>query len=368
MPDGRRITKTFRRKIDAKQFKAEMELEKKRFDHTGITINGDIPFNEYANDWFEREIKNRKAPRTQECYRSDLKNFIVPICGPTLLKHIGFKQAREMENSMLKAHKSPRTVNKVMTLFKTMLNDAVKFNYLLKNPIKGHPELKEQPKDINYWSKEEVYQFLTANSQSEAYPLYLVALNTGMRLGELLGLCFDRIDFLNRQIRVNRTMTRCGLQNTTKTHKERILPINVLVYDILWKLFQKAKRKDSLVFMTANGEPFDYNHTTQRVFQRDQKRAGLTKIIRFHDLRHTYASHFLMNGGTIYTLQKLLGHQDIVTTQIYAHLDRAYLQEASSIVSFSADPTLPSSPSQKVATILPHLRNGNGKTALKLES
>lgn len=57
-------------------------------------------------------------------------------------------------------------------------------------------------------------------------------------------------------------------------------------------------------------------------------------MIRFHDLRHTFASHFMMNGGNIYTLQKLLGHKDIQTTLIYAHLDKDFLQKEIELVSF----------------------------------
>jgi len=96
--------------------------------------------------------------------------------------------------------------------------------------------------------------------------------------------------------------------------------MNTNVKTSLQKRF-KERLNDQFVFTEEGGNHLDYNHVTERHFMVAQKDAGLSKIIRFHDLRHTFASHFMMNGGNLYTLQKLLGHSDIQTTMIYAHLD-----------------------------------------------
>jgi integrase len=79
-----------------------------------------------------------------------------------------------------------------------------------------------------------------------------------------------------------------------------------------------------------------------RQFAAARKRAGSTKI-RFHDLRHTFASHFMMNGGNIYDLQKILGHSSVKMTERYAHLSPNHLSDAMKIVSFSGDPEQDSS-------------------------
>ena len=78
-------------------------------------------------------------------------------------------------------------------------------------------------------------------------------------------------------------------------------------------------------------------HHLYRDFQRSQKRAGFSRLIRFHDLRHTFASHFMMNGGNIYDLQKILGHTTLEMTQLYAHMSPAHLAEAIQIVAFKPD-------------------------------
>ena len=152
-----------------------------------------------------------------------------------------------------------------MMVFKTVLNDAVRSNHLLKNPIKGYPELKEPPRDLTYWSKEEIKIFLDFVRNDPLYDLYVVTLNTGMRLGEVLGLMWDKIDFVNSQIIVSRTLGRSGLKHTTKTNKSRFIQMNVNVKTSLLKRF-KERLNDQYVFTEDNGSHLDYNHVTERHF------------------------------------------------------------------------------------------------------
>ncbi len=333
LPDGRRISKVFDRKYDADKFRTEMKIEKLRFDSTGITINNLIPFKDFAEDWFQNEVKNRKSLQTQRIYIGVLKNYIYPILGNSKLKEVAIKHARAIENHMLELGKHPLTVNKVIMVFKTVLNDAVKSNNLLKNPIKGYPELPVPPRDLTYWSKEEVKTFLDFVKNDPYYDLYVVTLNTGLRLGEILGLLWDKVDFVNGQIVVSRSLSRSGLKNSTKTNRTRFIPMNAKVKTILEKRF-KERLNDQFVFAESNGDHLDYNHLTERHFMVAQRESGLKKLIRFHDLRHTFASHFMMNGGNLYTLQKLLGHSDMQTTMIYAHLDSDFLKQSVNLIRF----------------------------------
>ena len=96
----------------------------------------------------------------------------------------------------------------------------------------------------------------------------------------------------------------------------------------------KERLNDKFVFTDELGNHLDYCHLTERHFMVAQREAGLSKIIRFHDLRHTFASHFMMNGGNLYTLQKLLGHSDLETTMIYAHLDSDFMKQSISLIGF----------------------------------
>ncbi|MBD66494.1 MAG: hypothetical protein CME62_14880 [Halobacteriovoraceae bacterium] len=332
MPNGKRVTKTFHRKFDAEQFKAELRIKKQKINDTGADIDYDKTFSQFVSYWFEMEVQGRKAQKTELCYRSDLKNYILPLIGHIKLKHLQYTHAKQIESFVISTNKANRTVNKVMMVAKTIMNDAVKYGYILKSPFKGYPELKEDPRPINYWNKSEIYQFLEANKNDFYIDVYKVALNTGLRLGEICGLCWDRVDLESQTITVSRTLTRNGLKNTTKTHRARHLPMNNVVRDIMKKRFKSKISK--FVFNNPDGKHIPYDHFSQRDFRLAQKRADLQKTIRFHDLRHTYASHFVMNGGDIFVLQKLLGHSDMNTTMIYAHLSEKYMKSASEIISF----------------------------------
>lgn len=108
----------------------------------------------------------------------------------------------------------------------------------------------------------------------------------------------------------------------------------ITILNCLIEKLLKSKIKDSFIFCKSDGSHLDYNHVTERYFTKSQLELGLSKVIHFHDLRHTFASHFMMNGGNIYTFQKLLGHKDIQTTMIYAHLDKEFLQKEIVLISF----------------------------------
>ena len=228
---------------------------------------------------------------------------------------------------------SVRSINKILGRLKQILNFAVDEELLIANPLNRFAELKEPPRSDIYLTHKEVQQLLMANNQHWIYPLLFLAVNTGMRLGELGGLCWDRVNFERNQIEVNRNLTREGLQETTKSHKKRFVPISNEVKSFL--KFEMLQQKNLKYVVTGHrGNCIDVNHISQRAFRDSVSRAGVSKIT-FHGLRHTFASHFMMNGGNIYDLQKILGHSDLAMTNRYAHLSHDHLREAMEVVKFS---------------------------------
>jgi site-specific recombinase XerD len=108
--------------------------------------------------------------------------------------------------------------------------------------------------------------------------------------------------------------------------------MNMIVRQHLLDLKAKSNRSD-LVFSNSDGSNFDVNHL-YRDFRNFTKKAKVPTQYRFHDIRHTFASHFMMNGGNIYDLQKILGHTSLDMTQRYAHLAPEHLVLAANIVRF----------------------------------
>jgi len=144
-----------------------------------------------------------------------------------------------------------------------------------------------------------------------------MALNTGMRLGELTAVEWKDIDFKCTVIHVDNKK-----EHHTKNYEPRTIPMNEQLMAVLRRL---PRRLDSpLVFQRKNGEKFAKMRTS---FENAVKRSGIAHV-RFHDLRHTFASHLVMAGVDIRTVQELLGHKDIRMTMRYSHLAPDHMKNA----------------------------------------
>ena len=211
-------------------------------------------------------------------------------------------------------------------LFKMIMNYAFESEQILKNPVSKLNFLKDVQKEITYWSLAECKRFLKLVKDDHYHDFYLLTLNTGLRLGEVTGLCWDCIDFDRRIIEIKRSMSSNGLQESTKSKRIRFVPMNNEIYNIL---ISRSKKKESLqfVFTSPNSSQVNYRHFTERVFKVKLKELNL-RSIKFHDLRSTFASNFCMQGGDIFSLSKILGHSSVAITQDrYAFLNHEFLQE-----------------------------------------
>ena len=142
--------------------------------------------------------------------------------------------------------------------------------------------------------------------------IVVTALNTGMRRSELLNLRWPDVDLKNRKITVI----------NAKNNESRVIPINQTLYQELFALYKKVKAE--YVFSGRNGRPFK---DIKKGFYSALKKAGI-KDFRFHDLRHTFGSHLVMQGVDLRTVQQVMGHKDIKMTMRYAHLSPEYVQMA----------------------------------------
>lgn len=164
--------------------------------------------------------------------------------------------------------------------------------------------------------------------------VYAMALNTGMRWGEIAALKWDAVHLgAPAYITVRRSycLKSRQIRETTKGKTIRHVGINAALLSALRAADVRRTTECDLVVNSGNGKVLDNRNFVQRHFQPDIAAAQVSPI-RFHDLRHTYASLFVMNGGNLFDLQKILGHQDIQMTMRYAHLARDYILNKSDIV------------------------------------
>ncbi len=331
--------KTFRRKSDAEDWIHERKYKKSK----GISedFSKTDYFVDYAEHWIN-SIARFKEDRTIENYKAILNKYLVPFFHGKRLGEITYADGEGLQKSLLERDFINKTNNSIVTLLKQILKYATigqgKRKQLQFTPLSGIEMLKIPEGQINYWEEKECSYFLRETSDDFYCDFYLTDLNTGLRIGELAGLTKSKILFDKNLIEVSGALKRKkggGFKlGSTKNKLTRYVPMNSIIKSRLQKRCEKLS-SNSLVFVNKKGRAISPSHFCNREFRPLQKKVGVKSELRFHDLRHTYASHFMMNGGGIFTLQKLLGHKDIKSTMIYAHLSPDYLQRAADLVQLS---------------------------------
>jgi integrase len=210
---------------------------------------------------------------------------------------------------------SAYTVANELSVLRHLLRLARRWGY-----VDGIPEIvmPKRPRGrLRYLDEGEIRRLLEACRESRNRYLFAVvvlALNTGMRKGEILGLEWERVDLSSARIRLDRT----------KSGEPRGVPINRAVYDALIALEPDPARRHGRVFPAGNDRRGSQVRTA---FEAALVRAGIAGF-RFHDLRHTAASHLVMRGASLKDVQEILGHSDLRMTNRYAHLSPAHLRGA----------------------------------------
>lgn len=350
---------SFERKADAHAWKSVKLAEKRQFDATGVfpvmkPVFQEMKFRDFARWWLDHRVTPRSTKRTRERYEDNLKHHVYPLVGDLWLSQITREHADQLVTKLRETNHNPVGTNLVMGVLKQVMNEAFKQERIVKYPFADYGKVKEPKRPDHFMSKEEIEKFLSVNKDDPNYWLFVIAMNTGMRRGELAGLCWDRVDFETGFIHITRLRDRNGLADRTKTrNSQRRIPMSDVVRHGLMEL-KVRNHHPEFVFCHSYGKPFDEQHIYW-YFQRAQKKAELSNHYRFHDLRHTFASHFVMNGGSLYDLQKLLGHARFEETQRYAHLAPEHLKKAVNIVSFGAnpEPTPSAQPAAQVAAEKP---------------
>lgn len=326
--NGRTIkSPVFARKTDCIQWLADQRSKRVETLLYGdsFKLMDKLLFQDYAKTWLGGKKAMGLSHSTIKNYESYLNVHVLPCFGKIDIKKIEKKDLEKFQVRFSSTH-NPKGTNLVMTVIKSIFKEAVKDGFLLRNHSLGLKKLSEDNSVEAYWTKAEIDQFLSGSFKSSYYDLILIALNTGMRRGELAGLKWDRVDLALNQITISRTRDVYGLKERTKTNLKRVIPMNQLMRMTFLKLFQERKGSD-YVFVDSDNSPIEVHHI-YRNFAKAQKKAGITNQIRFHDLRHTFASQFMMNNGNVFDLQKILGHADIKMTMRYAHYSPEHLQRA----------------------------------------
>ena len=277
-----------------------------------------VLFDKFADEYFETWSQKRKAS-TVLSERSRVKTTLKSYFGS---KPIHTITRKEIETFIAKRREDGKTVastNRELCRLRNMFSVAVGWGYLESSPVEGLKQAREQVKEADFLSKEEVTKLL-AVCDERIRPLLLTAVYTGMRWGELMKLEWRDIDFERGFMTIR----------DPKNSETRYVPMNPAVREAL-ETHRKAQAQQaggivSTVFQNPEtGKPWV---NIRKPFSKALKHAKIKRHIRFHDLRHTAASHLIMAGVDLRTVGKILGHKDLKMTLRYAHLAPEYLKGA----------------------------------------
>ena len=316
----RKVKGGFKTKVEAEAFMVDI-LSKLQ---TGtMPKNNKMTFAEAA-DIFMRLHANKKCkPNTEHGYRGYLKNHLLPYFGKMKLTEITPLAVNEFIAQELETGRKNSTVNKYKKLMSQIFSFMIDNEVIVRNPLARIKSLREEKsEEVCALSSQEVQILLSKTKQvyPDFYPLLFTAIFTGLRQGELMALTWDSINWVKRQITVDKNYTH-GRLGTPKTGKIRKVDMSLELVKVLkeWRL-ACPKGEKNLLFPNSEGEYQDANNMIKRRYKPALNRARIN-YIKFHGLRHTYASLLLANGVPMKYVQHQLGHSSIkMTMDLYTHL------------------------------------------------
>ncbi|HRI49384.1 MAG TPA: tyrosine-type recombinase/integrase [Pseudomonadota bacterium] len=283
-------------------------------------------------DLCEHFLKEYTRPRLKDPaqYRSDARTClrrVLPLIGDRAVDSLRPADLARARDELGKLY-SAASVRVTLAFLGTVLSWAVKQSLLPLNPLKGVERPVAQP-SVEYFSRDEVTALLTLGAQRAEsgeladkllYACAHFAVHTGLRKGELLGLRWQDLDLDTGRLTVARSY-----KTAPKSGKIRHLRLPAACAPVLrsWKSSCPATQ-DGLVFPVRRGG--EHSHKAMLGLPRLLAAAGCRVPLHpWHALRHTFSSHFIMSGGSLLALQKILGHSDVKMTMIYAHLAPDFL-------------------------------------------
>lgn len=252
--------------------------------------------------------------RSWHVSRKHMVNRLKRYFGGYCLDDFAASLVEQFQSEELKRGLGPGGVNRLVGTLKAMFTKAVDWEMATEEALKRVRKVKAikgEQKRLRYLTREECTALIDA-CDAVLRPVVQTALFTGMRRGEILGLTWNKIDLKHGFI----------LLDATKNWERREIPINETLRGVLQGLNRRLD-VDQVFYDNAKGTPLkDFR-------KRFQTALGKAKIkdFRFHDLRHTFASHLVMSGVDITTVSKLLGHKRLTMTLRYSHLAPAHLAE-----------------------------------------
>ena len=325
-PDGRRKRVRKLSPVQTKRGAERYERELRRkildgvYDPFSPNPESRVPtLAEWSVEFMEGYAKAHNRPAERKKKESVLRVHLLPFFGRVPLDQISKPDIKRYQSRKLKTGLNPKTINNHTGILGKIMAEAVEHELIDIVPrVKALPETPPKEK---YLSFEDADRLIAGAEEGQWRNMITLALKTGLRQGELLGLQWQDVDIHERILHVRRNYHR-GMVTPPKTNRNRSLP---LCDNAVEALQRQHHRKGDWVFCDAEGEPLTDNACKSPI-RRACKRAGI-ECITWHVLRHTFCSHLSMKGVGAKAIQQFLGHSTLNMTMRYSHLDTSYTLE-----------------------------------------
>lgn len=305
-------------------------------------IRPDMAFGEWLDFWYQNWSKPKLRPTTQACYEGKIYRHIIPELGKIPLNQLTQKDLQQFYTKLKKSGRLIRTQQFGEGLSDTMvrgchatcrsaLEKAVQEGLLRTNPAIGCKLPPKRGREMQVLGREELQRFLIQAQAEGYYELFLLDLCTGLRRGELMALQWDDLDFdtgvltVNKQVYEVNGKLQLSVPKTKASIRKLLLPPGVV--EVLREYRSRVDSRWLFPSPVKENTPLSPGVARKRL-QIILQRAGCKKI-RFHDLRHTFATLALENGMDVKTLSAMLGHVSAATTlDIYTHITEDMQAEA----------------------------------------
>jgi integrase len=287
----------------------------------------------FLEDWLVTSVRQRCRATTIASYEDTVRRYIVPAIGHRPLAKLEPEEVGRMLAglSARRPALSPTTVRYAYAVLRIALGRALKQGKVLRNVatlLDPPAKVRREPKPL---SRAQLGDLLAGIRGDRLEALYVTALGTGLRQGELLALRWQDVDLERGELAVRHSLQRgtraLAEPKTERSRRTLRLPRQVTAALIEHRSRQSIVPLAGLIFTTARGTALDSRNVT-RYLQRHLARLGLPRQ-RFHDLRHAFATLMIESGEDLGTVSRILGHADFATTaDVYAHLTPAMLDRA----------------------------------------
>ena len=298
----------------ARQLKAEHMLAPKLEDVAAVP-KAELTLDAFMVDHYfpHAKIHKRSHKRDDQLYRIRIK----PKFGDLVLSAVNRREVQAFQNGLLNEGLAPASADHHVKLMRRVLNLAVQWEFLEKNPLKGIELYMVDNQVENYLDDEQTQRLmdvLLSDANRSVCHILIFLISTGARLNEALTATWKNVNVEASVWKVDATRS--------KSKKTRSIPLNDSAHWVLEQVPSKGK-SEYLFPSPVSGKPYT---TITRAWYRLRAEAGVK--VRIHDLRHSFSARLISNGRSLFELQSILGHSDPKVTMRYAHLSAKALQEA----------------------------------------